>query len=137
MLKNEKKRVKAFQYKLLSNWYWFVLFGVLGLIFAFVYSYYSPSTYQANSTILVQNESNALRGKDFFDDERGMSGINIQDHIGVLKSLTLTKQVITNLGWKSSWYLKKHCTMRICTSENHSWYSRRVLLPIQRMFRYM
>lgn len=107
MLKNEKKRVKAFQYKLLSNWYWFVLFGVLGLIFAFVYSYYSPSTYQANSTILVQNESNALRGKDFFDDERGMSGINIQDHIGVLKSLTLTKQVITNLGWKSSWYLKK------------------------------
>ncbi|NOU58406.1 GumC family protein [Marinifilum caeruleilacunae] len=107
MLNNEKKRVKAFQFKLLSNWYWFALFGILGLILAFVYSYYSPSTYQAKSTILVQNESNALRGKDFFDDEGGMSGINIQDHIGVLKSASLSKQVIRNLGWESSWYLKK------------------------------
>ncbi|MCT4602730.1 MAG: polysaccharide biosynthesis tyrosine autokinase [Marinifilum sp.] len=107
MLKNEKKRIKAFQYKLLSKWYWFILFGILGLALAFLYSHYSPSKYQAKSTILVQNESNALRGKDFFDDEGGMSGINIKDHIGILKSLTLTKQVIRNLGWYKFWYVER------------------------------
>ncbi|RUT79874.1 GumC family protein [Ancylomarina longa] len=105
LVREEKKQIKAFQYKLVSNWYWFLLFGILGLAVGFAYSYYSPPTYQAKSTILVQNESKSLRGKEFFEDEGGR-GINIQDHIGVLKSSSLAKQVIGKLKWETSWFQK-------------------------------
>jgi tyrosine-protein kinase Etk/Wzc len=106
LVKEEKTQIKAFQYKLVSKWYWFLLFGILGLAVAFAYSFYLPAKYQAKSTILVQNESNALRGKEFFEDDGSLRGINIQDHIGVLKSFSLSKQVLVNLNWNVSWYRK-------------------------------
>jgi len=104
LVKEEKKQIQAFQYKLISKWYWFLLFGILGLSISFAYNFYSPPTYQAKSTILVQNESKSLRGKEFFGDDGSLRGISIQDHIGVLKSSSLAKQVIGKLRWETSWY---------------------------------
>ncbi|PKQ66957.1 hypothetical protein BZG01_09145 [Labilibaculum manganireducens] len=106
LVNEEKQQIKAFQYKLVSKWYWFLVFGILGLGGGLMYTFYSPSKYQAKCTILVQNESNALRGKEFFDDDGSLRGINVQDHIGVLKSSSLSKQVLINLNWNVSWYQK-------------------------------
>ena len=102
----EKKQIKAFQNKLVSNWFWFLIFGGIGLFFAYMVSYYSPSKYEAKSTILVQNEYNALHGKEFFQNENNPLKKSIQDHIGVLKSRVLTSRVIHNLNWTTSWYHK-------------------------------
>lgn len=104
LVKEEKNQIKAFQHKLMSKWHWFLLFGILGMLLSFTYSYFSPPKFKGKSTILVQNEANALRGKDFFEDDGSLSGINIQDHIGVLKSTSLAKQVIGNLNWQTSWH---------------------------------
>jgi capsular exopolysaccharide synthesis family protein len=107
MVLEVKKKIRAFQRKLLRNWYWFVLFAGLGVTAAYAYSYYAPAEYQAKSTILVQSESNVLKGKDFFDENAGKKGINIQDHIGVLKSRSLSMQVLKSLGWETSWYTRQ------------------------------
>ena len=106
MVFEEKNRIMAFQNKLLSKWYWFAICAIIGALVAYMYSYYSPAKFEAQSTILVQNESNNLHGKDFFDSERNSSNKNIQDHIGVLKSYLLTNRVIRNLNWKTSWAQK-------------------------------
>ncbi|GAB7087326.1 GumC family protein [Marinifilum fragile] len=106
MVFEEKNRIMAFRNELLSKWYWFAIFVILGVVIAYTYSYYSPSKFEAQSTILVQNESNNLHGKDFFNSERNFTLNNIQDHIGVLKSKLLTNRVIQNLNWRSSWSQK-------------------------------
>eukprot|EP01029_Cantina_marsupialis_P009715 TRINITY_DN225168_c0_g1_i1.p1 TRINITY_DN225168_c0_g1~~TRINITY_DN225168_c0_g1_i1.p1 ORF type:complete len:804 (-),score=47.19 TRINITY_DN225168_c0_g1_i1:4008-6419(-) len=106
MMREERNRAKEFQYKLISKWYWFLLFGMLGGAIAFLYSYYSPASYKAKTTILVQNESNNLKGKEFFEEEGRFTGVDIQDHIGILQSTSLSKQVINKLRWQTSWYQK-------------------------------
>jgi len=104
MMREERKRIKLFQNKLISKWYWFFVFSILGLLIGYFISYYSPENYRAESTILVQNESNSIKGKEFFQDDIYSKGFNIQDHIGVLKSHSLSHAVVNNLNWRTSWY---------------------------------
>jgi capsular exopolysaccharide synthesis family protein len=106
MVLEEKNRVREFLNKLLSKWYWFVLFGFLGGAAGFGLSHFSQPSYRVESMLLVQTESKSMRVENFSDDYDQNTKTNIKDHIGVLKSYSLTLQALQNLSWNVSWFKK-------------------------------
>ena len=97
--------VKQFLVKLLINWYWFALSAIIGLGAAYVYNQLAPPTYSANSLILIkEKQSDGLDLDNLFDNLQLKTNVKLENHIGVLTSLTLNREVIDNLGWKVSWY---------------------------------
>jgi len=94
--------VKAFLFRLLSKWHWFVLCGFIGLVASFLITRYSLPTYKMDSTILVHEESNGMESLFEGFDMGGKT--NIQNHIGILKSYNLNRQTLENLNWRTTWF---------------------------------
>lgn len=102
----EGTNVKAFLFRLLSKWYWFVLFGFLGLSGAYLMTKFTPASYKMTSTILVNEESKGM-GMDQLFEGFDMGGkTNIENHILMLNSYSLNRQALENLNRKISWFKK-------------------------------
>jgi capsular exopolysaccharide synthesis family protein len=103
----ETLNVKEFLFKMLNYWYWFVLAVFLGLGGAWLYVRYVPPSYSVSSLVLVkEKESGGMSLDNLFDNFQMKSNVKIENHIGVLTSFHLNRQVVENLGWTVSWYRK-------------------------------
>jgi len=102
----EGTNVKAFLFRLLSKWHWFVLFGFLGLSGGYLMSKFSQPSYQMNSTVLVKEESASMGMDQLFEGFDLGGKTNIENHLLMLKSYTLNRQALENLDSKISWYRK-------------------------------
>lgn len=98
--------VKKITYLLLRHWYWFALFGAMGLIGAFGYTKLTTPNYQANTSILVPEESNGMDMQDLFQGGSGQNSNNIFNQIEIIKSYKIVNQTILNLNWRTNWYEK-------------------------------
>ncbi len=101
--------IKKFLFKILSNWYWFVLTVFIASTFAFFINKYTDSVYQINASILVRDKSNSLgSGINNMMDELGMSRRvrrkNVENEIGILNSYTLARRTIEKLDFKISYF---------------------------------
>ncbi len=80
---------------LLNHWKWFTISILFALPMAYFYTYYSIPEYQVSSTILIKDPENKWKDKskiselDIFDETK-----NIDNEIGILKSISINKQVI-------------------------------------------
>ena len=103
---DEPFSIKEFLHKMLYYWYWFLLAGIIGGGgVAFMYIKYSPPSYSANSTILIkEKQSNGVDLNDLFNNFQLKSNVKIENHIGILTSFSLNRQVVDNLNWNVSWY---------------------------------
>lgn len=91
--------------KLLRHWKWFVLAVVIGVGAAFVYNHYAPGKYEMNSLLLVkEKKSDGMNLDNLFDNFSLKSDVKIENHIGILTSFSLNRQVVETLGWYVSWY---------------------------------
>lgn len=81
--KSDNKELLRFIGRILSNWYWFVLCGLIGLIVAFVYLRYTVPSYKINAKLLVS------------DDKKG-GGMLSSSAMGDLSSLMGTKNSVDN-----------------------------------------
>ncbi|WP_372753580.1 GumC family protein [Labilibaculum sp.] len=106
----EGTNVKEFLFRLLSKWYWFVLFGFLGLSGGYLISKFSPPTYKIGSTVLVQEDSKGMGLDQLFEGFDLGSKTNIENHILMLKSYTLNRQALENLHREISWFYPKVIT---------------------------
>ncbi|MGZ2371901.1 polysaccharide biosynthesis tyrosine autokinase [Ancylomarina sp. YFZ004] len=102
----EGVNVKAFLFRLLSKWHWFVLFGFLGLAGAYLLTRYTHPTYKMNSIVLLYEESNSMGMENLFQGFDMGGKANIQNHIGILKSYNMNHQTLENLNWRTSWFAK-------------------------------
>lgn len=98
--------IKEFLFKILSKWYWFAICGFLGLSMAWIYNKYSVSIWQIESTVLVSDGSKAVGVDNLFESLNLGKTINMDNHIGLLKSYNLNRQAIENLKWQTSWFAK-------------------------------
>jgi len=97
---------KRIVYLLLRQWKWLALFGVLGLISAFVYTKLNNPTYEASTSILVPEESKGLDLKDLFQSSTGITSNKIYNQIELIKSYYNINKTLSNLNWRTSWYKK-------------------------------
>lgn len=100
----EEINIKDLLFRLLSKWYWFVLFGSFGVILGYFIDRYSLPMYDVKSVVLVEGESKGMGIENLFEGMELGSKTNIHNHIGILTSYTVNLQTLTNLNWTTSWY---------------------------------
>lgn len=90
---------RAFLFRLLRNWYWFVLALGLSIALAWTYLRYAVPIYQVSGTILIQSEKNQRTVTEAFITEKlGLeTNFEIEDEIQVLKSRSLMRRVVDSL----------------------------------------
>lgn len=98
--------IKKIIYLLFRQWYWFLLFGALGLGGAFVYSQLTKPLYSVSASILVPEKSTGLDMKNLFEGALSQNSNNIFNQIEIIKSYYNVNQTLANLNWRTSWYKK-------------------------------
>ncbi len=98
--------VRKFIYLLKRQWYWFALFGSLGVIFAFGYNKFTKPSYVVSTSILIPEKSNGINLNDIFKGIGEAPKKNIYNQIEILKSYYTINQTLLNLDWRTSWYSK-------------------------------
>jgi tyrosine-protein kinase Etk/Wzc len=92
---------------ILRKWHWFLLFGVLGISFGYLYSRYSQPGYQTKAFIYVPPKSSGLgTGLEnlFQSTFMGDRATEVYNQIEIIKSFNINYQVAQHLNWKTSWY---------------------------------
>ena len=102
--KEENIDVKELLFKYLIHWPWFVGAVVACLIAAWVYLYTSTPVYNISATVLIKDDKKGgsagmLSGLESLGlDGMVSSSQNIDNEIEVLRSKTIVKEVVENLG---------------------------------------
>lgn len=91
---------------MLRQWYWFALFGAIGLAGAFVYNKIIPPKFSVNSTILIPEKSNGIDFKSMFEGAFRPTKDNIYNQIEIIKSYGNISQTLLDLNWRTSWFKK-------------------------------
>lgn len=104
---HEKERTKSVLFRYIKKWPWFIVFCTIGLVSGYLYTKNSPELFLVKSRILIINDDNSI--SNFLPFENSILNIdnsNIENQIGILRSFTLYRRALDNLGWKHSWYKK-------------------------------
>jgi len=98
--------VKKLIYLLRRQWYWFALFGVLGIIGAYGYNKLTRPSYSVSTSILIPEKSNGMDMKQLFQGAIDVPKNNIYNQIEIIKSYFTINQALLNLNWRTSWFAK-------------------------------
>ncbi|MDQ2178480.1 tyrosine-protein kinase [Marinifilum sp. D714] len=104
--KKDGPDVKDFLYRILSKWKIFLICGVMGICIAYLVSKYSTPVYMMRSSLLVHVDPDETSAKQMFEGYQLRDKANIQNHVEILKSFTINRKAMENLGWTQSWYKK-------------------------------
>ncbi|MBL7966656.1 MAG: hypothetical protein JNK09_06615, partial [Prolixibacteraceae bacterium] len=102
----EEFDIKKIIFLLLRKWYWFALFGAIGLIGAIGYTKLTVPQYQVYSSVLIPESSKGTDMMSFFEGGFDKPENNISDQIEIIKSYYTVRQTLLNLNWRTSWYQK-------------------------------
>ncbi len=101
----EAFNLKTFLRKLISRWRWFVPVMAFGLAIAIIYNRFSPPTYAVTGSLFVQERTEEnISLNNLFDNLQLRHDVKIPNHLGILASFKMNRQVIENLGWHVAWY---------------------------------
>ncbi|KYK21253.1 hypothetical protein AYK24_03355 [Thermoplasmatales archaeon SG8-52-4] len=98
--------VKEIFQRLLKVWYWGVLFGLIGLTVAFFVNKILTPTYEISAELYAPDKNNGMGVENIFDVTGIVPRMNIQNHIGILSSYSITRQSLENLDWRVTWFEK-------------------------------
>ncbi|MDO9579811.1 MAG: GNVR domain-containing protein, partial [Bacteroidales bacterium] len=91
---------------LLRQWHWFLLFGTLGFVGAYIYYKFTKPLYSVSAYILVQEKSSGIDMKNLFSGTLDQSNNNIFNQIEIINSYYIINKTLLNLNWRTSWYKK-------------------------------
>lgn len=108
MEQQEAGNIKKLFYSMLARWYWFLLFGMLGVAGGYVYTKLTKPTFSVSNSILIPQESKGLDMKDLFSGDLGMgqNTTQINNQIEIIKSSFTIKKTLLRLKWRTSWFKK-------------------------------
>ncbi len=92
-------------HKYLKNWYWFLILGLVGGAIGYKLNVFFQSEYEISSSILPEKNPEPLA--DLFELKRFGSNSNVENHIQILNSYSLTRSALENLNWRVYWYKKR------------------------------
>ena len=97
--------IKKFIHKLKRNWYWFGIACFIGAGLGYLHAKVTSPTYQLESLYLVKSESQSKINMNFpMAGSLGSGYVVLQNHIGILTSYSINRQVLANLDWSTSWF---------------------------------
>lgn len=95
--KSDNKEFLRFLGRVMSNWYWFVLCGLIGFVLAFLYVRYTIPTYRINAKLLVSDDKKGgLMGMSALADLSGMMGVksSVDNEVEILKTADLMYEMV-------------------------------------------
>ena len=93
-------------FKILNNWYYFLLSIFLSLAFAFAYVRYSHELYKSTTKVLIQNNSeNVSASEILYENLNSSKESSIKDEIHKFTSYPLVFQTVSDLRFDISYYL--------------------------------
>ena len=98
--------LKAILIKYAHYWYYFIISILFCLFIAFLYNRYSKAIYSVSSTLLIRDDSNSQLGaENLLEGLEIFSGrTNLKNEIALLNSYSITKQVVEELGFGTSYF---------------------------------
>ncbi|MHA7110641.1 GumC family protein [Sunxiuqinia elliptica] len=97
--------VKKFFHKLVRNWYWFMIVGIIGVGLGYLKTQVTAPAYKLESLFLIKTDNNSSNLRMDFPLSSAFGGnINLQNNIGIITSYSINRQVMENLDWSTSWY---------------------------------
>jgi len=102
--KEDSVAIKKFLHRILRSSPWLLLSISIGVLAAIVISKSLEPAYHSKTLILVKEEADPDVMNEGDVNRTLTKDININDHIGVLKSFSLNKQVLDNLDWATTWF---------------------------------
>ncbi|GAB4285378.1 MAG: tyrosine-protein kinase domain-containing protein [Marinilabiliales bacterium] len=101
--------IKKFIFKVLSNWYWFVLTIFVSLVVAYYVNKYTTPIYRISASILIQDQqTSSLSGVESILNDLGLYNRarrkKVENEIGILKSYSLANKTLQNLNFDISYY---------------------------------
>lgn len=96
---------KELLFKLLHNWYWFLLLGVIGAGIGYKMNVFFQPEYEIRCSILPEKDTKGMN--DLFSLNMFGTSSNVENHIEILNSYALNRQALKNLNWKVYWYKKR------------------------------
>jgi capsular exopolysaccharide synthesis family protein len=102
----EEFDIKKIIFLFVRKWYWFALFGFLGLIGALGYNLMTIPKYSVSTSILIPENSKGTDMMSLFKGDFNNSKSNISDQIEIIKSYYTVRQTLVNLNWRTSWFEK-------------------------------
>jgi tyrosine-protein kinase Etk/Wzc len=104
--KEETIDIKKYIFKIIANWYWFVITVFISTSAAYFMNRYANPVYQVSSSLLIKEEDNSprysnemIQGLDLF-----AQGTNIKNQIGILSSFELHRKVMEELDFEITYY---------------------------------
>ncbi|MBN2667635.1 MAG: polysaccharide biosynthesis tyrosine autokinase [Bacteroidales bacterium] len=101
--------VKKFIFKILSNWYWFVLTIFIAISFTYFVNKYTDPIYSVKASILIRDKSNSANSgiENIVQEFRVFDRVrrkNVENEIGVLYSYSLIRKVVEKLNFNVSYF---------------------------------
>ncbi len=101
-MEEESIDIKKYFFIMLANWYWFALSIFICLFTSYLVNRYSEPIYSVTSSLIIREDDNM---KGFTGAENLIQGLrlvkntkSVQNEIGILKSYTLARRSIEELG---------------------------------------
>lgn len=104
----EEIDIKKIIYIIVRQWYWFLLFGAIGITGAYFLNKVTKQQYEIKASILIPEKDNALGldMKNLFNGVLDQNKNNIYNQIEIVKSYYIINQTLQNLNWRTSWFKK-------------------------------
>lgn len=101
-MEEESLDIKKYLFIMLSKWYWFAFSIFISLFISYLVNRYSEPIYSVTSSLIIRDDDNM---KGFTGAENLIQGLrlvkntkSVQNEIGILKSYTLAKRSVKELG---------------------------------------
>ena len=106
--------IKELLFDYLQYWKWFLLGVIISFLFAFVYLRFYVTEYGVNSTILIKDEKKGDYDElSAFSDLSIFSGKNnVENEVAILKSRTLSQNVVKELDFDISYLVEGRVVFR-------------------------
>ncbi len=102
----ESVDIKKIIFLVIHNWYWFLLFGILGSGLAFIYTQVSKQKYQASTSILLKDNTGGINVSDLFQGAINQPKNNVTDQMEIISSYDVINKALKSLNWRTSWFQK-------------------------------
>jgi capsular exopolysaccharide synthesis family protein len=100
--------LKRIFFMFLRHWSWFVICILVTLTGAYFYNRHKQQAYLIDTKIIVPEYNRGFDMKNLFETSMtGGTNIKISNEMVILHSYTLNRQVLENMNWRTSCYLKK------------------------------
>ena len=99
--------IKKICYLLIKHWHLFLLFSILGVGCAYIYTKISKPKYQVSASILVTEKTTEIDIKNLFNASQNKSDNNIYNQIEIINSFYPINKALSNLNWRTSWYKRE------------------------------